>query len=219
MVNEKLGRQWEMAICLALNTPYVGRYTYGMEVPQKLAQRLHSLSEHVGSLTHNPCRHGRHDFLATQQSGQVHVSAKSSKVKNAKVAPQVVGQSLKNLCTALAIDTNDVSLIKRHLQENTEKLLRQMEDYTFSGCSLLYYNAPRDTILLVNQINPIPLKGINLHWTRPWSEWRNSSSIKIDNVSVAEVQFHSKSRTNPAIRWYIDRVLEMFPSSFVTTHF
>lgn len=41
---EDTGKIFEMAICLAYDIPYDGKYKYSMEIPQKLKLRLSKLT-------------------------------------------------------------------------------------------------------------------------------------------------------------------------------
>ena len=52
ILTEDLGKMFEMAICLAFNTQYDGKYKYGMELPTALAPRLAKLTELFPACTH-----------------------------------------------------------------------------------------------------------------------------------------------------------------------
>jgi hypothetical protein len=61
---------------------------------------------------------------------------------------------------------------------------------------------------------PIELHKYNFRWTCDWLKWNNSSTLKviIDDTELAllEFQFHTKNRTNIAIRWFYENFLNIF---------
>jgi hypothetical protein len=58
-------------------------------------------------------------------------------------------------------------------------------------------------------------------WTKLGTDWNNSSTLKIKTsrgfVPLVEFQFHSASRTNMAVRWCYDNVLDIFRDNFSIT--
>jgi hypothetical protein len=65
-------------------------------------------------------------------------------------------------------------------------------------------------------------------WTRSYDKWTNSTSLRVvtpggggggggDTTTIMEFQFHTKSRQNMAIRWCIDKVLQVFAGHFKVT--
>ena len=88
---EDLGKMFEMAICLAYRIPYDGPYKYGMELPNRLKDRLVKLQELFPTPTHTAKKGARYDYTAVMEDKRMHLSAKTTKMNGGKVAPQVVG--------------------------------------------------------------------------------------------------------------------------------
>lgn len=210
---EDTGKCFEMAICLAYGIPYDGPYKYGMEIPEKLKPRLAKLTELFPICTHTAKRGARYDYTANEDATQ-HLSAKSTKKGVGKVAPQVVGQSQpKKFCEVLGIEFSSNEALKQHIQMNIKKILPVLVNYTFD-CPNIYYNQEKDTIQYITLKSPINWDTYTYKWTCTWEDWANSSTLKIvsgsKEAALVEFQFHTKSRTNMAIRWCYENFLMMF---------
>lgn len=213
---EDLGKMFEMAICLAYRIPYDGPYKYGMELPNRLKDRLVKLQELFPTPTHTAKKGARYDYTAVMEDKTMHLSAKTTKMNGGKVAPQVVGQAQpKHFCEVLSIPYEDVSPLKKYLQENIQTVLPKLVEYTFD-CPTVYYHQEKDTIRYITLEKEIQWSNYRYEWTRSWEEWNNSATLKIQKeqdapfVPILEVQFHTKSRTNMAVRWYYDNFLSFF---------
>ena len=205
---EDLGKTFERAICRAYDIPYQGKYKYGTPTP-KLKERLKGLKDHFGvECRHTADRGSRYDF--TSDTG--YLSAKTSKQRVGKVAPQVVGQTTLNRFRIVFGIEEDVD-IKKYIQENILSILPILENYTFDSDNV-YYNEPRDLIQHIRRTHPIDWEEHKYEWTRDYREWTNSSTLKIDGTPLLEVQIHSKNRKNLAIRWYYDNLLRLFKDNF-----
>jgi hypothetical protein len=210
---EDLGKIFEMAICLAYKTPYVGPFKYDMQEATSMSLRLSSLPNLFPPCTHSATKGGRYDFTGATDSTQ-HLSAKTSKVKAAKVAPQVIGQSSPGtFCSLIGIPFTDVPTLKHYIQTHVTTILPVMVSYTFD-CPNIYYNKVTDTIRFITLHTDIDWTSYEYEWTCASDTWGNSSTLKIKtpngSKSLAEFQFHSKSRTNMAVRWFYDRFLDVF---------
>jgi len=217
---EDTGKQFEMAICLALNIPYDGPYNYDMELPEKLKNRL---SEQLAilisdKLIHTAKKGSRYDFTSTTDD-TIHLSAKTTKKGSGKVAPQVIGQSQpKKFCELLGCEFTNLINLKQYIQENITKILPVMVNYTFD-CPNIYYNQDIDKIRYITIKNKIDWNIYKYKWTCNWDKWNNSSTLKIikedgSEMALVEFQIHSASRTNMAIRWYYDNVLLFYNDYF-----
>ncbi len=57
-------------------------------------------------------------------------------------------------------------------------------------------------------------------WSRSYDKWSNSTSLRVltqgggKEETIMEFQFHTKSRQNMAVRWVIDKVLDVFAGHF-----
>ncbi len=215
LLTEDTGKMFEMAICKAYDTPYDGKYKYSYELADRLCPRLQQiLTKLFPQCKHTAQGGSPYDFTAVDNPTQ-HLSAKTVKKGTAKVAPQVIGQAApKTLCTHLNVPYTTDQDLKCFIQSNITQVLEQMTRHTF-GCPNIYYHQQRDTIKYIRLLQPIDWSQYTYTWTRDWQQWNNSTICKISNVqgkpiSIAEFQFHSKSRTNMAIRWYYDNFIEIF---------
>ena len=103
----------------------------------------------------------------------------------------------------------EVSKLKEDIQENITTILPILFKYTFD-CPILYYNENKDTIKFIKSKREIPWSEYQYLWTKKPEDWIGSSTVKIGKTPIAEFQFHSKSRTNMAIRWCFENFLEVF---------
>ena len=210
---EDTGKIFEKAICLAYNIPYDGKYKYSIDQAEKIKERLVKLPELFPQPLHTAKKGSRYDFTV----GNLHLSAKTTKKGIGKVAPQVIGQCKpQKFCDIVQIKFENNTELKKNIQLNIKTILPILVDYTFD-CDNIFYNQEKDTIVYVKLIKPINWEQYSYNWTCGWETWNNSSTLKIDNLAIVEFQFHTKSRTNMAIRWCYENVLSQFKDSFELT--
>lgn len=217
VITEDTGKIFEKAICLRYGIDYVGPYKYGLDKPNKIIPLLQSLPELFPQCHHTAEKGSRYDFTA--DDGLRHLSAKTSKRRQAKVAPQVFGQcSLEKLCQEMNWDfSEDRMAFKEKFQSSIMRLLQLFEYHTFD-CDIIYYNEFRNEITYIKKLSDINWEQFEFKWTKTWENWNNSTTLKIKieekYVPIFESQIHTKSRTNMANRWYFDNVLKYFPEHF-----
>jgi hypothetical protein len=214
---EDTGKVFEMAICLAYGIPYDGPYKYGLERPLALKARLSKLPELFPKCTHTAKRGARYDYTADTDPSQ-HLSAKTTKHSGGKVAPQVVGQAQpQKFAELLGIPYSSVPALKEYIQTHPTTILPILTSYTFD-CPNIYYNEHTDAITFLTLIKPIDWTKYTYSWTKPYTEWANSSTLKIQSPegpkALLEIQFHSASRTNMAVRWCYETFLDIFKEHF-----
>lgn len=219
VLTEDLGKQFEMAICIASNIEYQGKYKYGLELPEKLAGRLSEKVLFLGPLNHTASGGSRYDY--TSLDGQYKLSAKTIKKTGGKVAPQCIGQAMcAKFCTTLDLPQMDSIVLKQYIQENIQSLLPHFEKYTFDT-DILFYNKQKDSISFIQKkegiIIPWSEEKYTYSWTKPWNQWTNSTTLKVivdgKATSIMEFQFHT-IRKNMAIRWCFENVLYIFAEYF-----
>lgn len=213
LATEDTGKIFEMAICLAYGIHYDGKYKYSMETPEKLKTRLAKVVELFPMCSHTAKRGARYDFTGVADETK-HLSAKTTKKGVGKVAPQVVGQSQpKKFCEIIGIPYTTNTDLKAYMQTNILSILPILVSYTFD-CPNIYYNEEKNTIRFITLTTPIEWAKYTFKWTCDWSKWSNSSTLKVvveeKEVALLEFQFHTKSRTNMAIRWCYENFLTIF---------
>jgi hypothetical protein len=212
--NEKLGKEFEMAICYSLNIPYDGPYKYSMELVHNLQPRLVKLIEFFNyNLKHTASRGSRYDFTC-EDDETIHLSAKTTK-KDGKVCPQVVGQPSKiKFCHFFEIDNSGTEEIKRYIENNINQLLSVYSSYTFD-CPIIYYNQHFDKLLFIKLKNNIDWKEYNVTFKHLIENkiWNESSVIKINNISIGEFQVHNH-RDCIKFRWNFEKILNLFSDNF-----
>ena len=223
LLTEDTGKMFEMAICLAYGIKYDGKYKYGTELPNRLQPRLAKLPELFPKCIHSAKRGSRYDFTSVDDPTQ-HLSAKTIKKGCAKVAPQVIGQAQPSkFCEEIGIPFTTAEDLKKYIQENIVVILPHLVNHTFD-CPNLYYHQERDKILFIRMVKDIDWSKMTYEWTKVGNNWNNSSTLKIKVplpeaesrgfVSLVEFQFHTTSRTNMAVRWCYDNVLDIFRDNF-----
>jgi hypothetical protein len=239
LLTEDTGKILEKAICDVYGTPYDGAFVYSQEEVDKLIPRVSNLKtdNHFPQCHHTASNGARYDFAS--DDGAQNLSAKSNKKKGGKVAPQVIGQpSAEKFCQVIGIQdpatiaalASSPPQLKQYIQEHIAAILPVMWEYTFS-CPIVYYVANTGDIRFITETHttptptPIDWNSYEYTWTRTHDKWENSTTLKISPsspssqpnekpVSIAEFQFHTKSRTNLAIRWNFEAVLKLFHTRF-----
>ena len=210
---EDTGKIFEMAICLAYGITYDGKFKYSMEIAEKLKERLSKLVEIFPMCRHSAKKGSRYDYTSLTDETK-HLSAKSTKKGVGKVAPQVVGQSQPTkFCEIIGIEYTTIPTLKQYIQTDIVKIIPILVGYTFD-CPNIYYNQEKNTIRYITLNTPIEWSKYSFKWTCDWTEWSNSSTLKIiideTETALLEFQFHTKSRTNMAIRWCYENFLTIF---------
>lgn len=210
---EDTGKIFEMAICLAYNIPYDGNYKYSMELAEKLKERLSKLLELFPACIHTAKKGSRYDYTCLTDERK-HLSAKSTKKGVGKIAPQVIGQSQpKKFCELIGIEYTTIPVLKQYIQTEIIKIIPILVDYTFD-CPTIYYNKEKDTIRYITLTTPIEWENYSFKWTCDWVAWKNSSMLKViiegKEIALLEIQFHTKNRTNMAIRWCYENFLTIW---------
>jgi hypothetical protein len=205
---EDTGKELEMAICMAYGIQYVGKYKYGYEEPSRLSERLKKLPP-MKNIYHSAINKSAYDFM----SDDGNLSAKSTKKSGGKVAPQRIGQcSIEKFCERINISPLGKDDLKRYIQNNIVSILPIFESNTFES-SIVYYIKQKDEIRYIQQIKPIDWTNLQFSWTRDSNEWTNSSTLKVKDISIMEIQFHTK-RKNMACRWCFENLLSLFSDHF-----
>lgn len=221
LATEDTGKMFEMAICLAYDIKYDGKYKYDMELPRSLQTRLAKLPELFPKCIHSAKRGARYDFTAIDDTTK-HLSAKTIKKGSGKVAPQVIGQAQpQKFCEELGIPYTNTADLKKYIQDNITSILPHLVTHTFD-CPNLYYHQEDDKIMYIEMVKDIDWDKMTYEWTKVGDDWNNSSTLKIKTsrgfVGLVEFQFHSASRSNMAIRWCYDNVLDVFRDNFSVTN-
>lgn len=221
---EDTGKIFEKAICDALGISYDGNYKYCSQAAATLATQMTRLKEHVPSdLKHTARRGSRYDYTSASDESK-HLSAKSTKGGCGKVAPQVIGQSQpRKFCEVVGIPFDgDLGAVKHQIQTQIATILPHLVAHTFD-CPNLYYNQEKSSIQYIELVSPIDWSAHTYTWTRPYETWTNSSTLKIafggQEIPLVEFQFHTKSRSNMAIRWAYDNFLNVFKDHLRIVHF
>lgn len=215
---EDTGKVFEYAICLTYNTPYDGVYRYSTEDAQILVPRLQNLPELLPNMKHTASKGARYDFQNIDQNSKL--SAKSTK-KSGKVAPQIIGQcSPQAFCTHfdnINFISNEQLKIDIQNSLNIPKILDKMMEFTFT-CPVIYLNKKSNKIKYITLKEKIEWENYIYSWTRSHEKWTNSTTLHITKnhkkKSIVEFQFHSKSRSNMAIRWNFEKLIDIFQDHF-----
>lgn len=220
---EDTGKMFEMGLCMAMGIPYDGAYKYSLDLPTKLQPRLKKL---CADFFPKPYKHSakngaRYDY--TSEDSCDHISAKSIKKGGGKVAPQVIGQAQpQKFCEEIGIPYTSVPELKRYIQEHITEILPYLVKHTFD-CPNAYFNQEKDTIQYILLTDPIDWTKYEYEWTCGYETWNNSSTVKLKtpqgSIALVEFQFHTKSRTNMAVRWCYENFLSLFKEHLFIVEF
>lgn len=228
-ITEDFGKKFEMAICLLYNINYDGNYKYSLEDANILKDRIRKLKDIIPyNLKHIASCGNPHDFkiLSNDNCNNNYLSAKTCKKgknnskKNGKVAPQIIGQASKKkfyeyFKNYINIDiNNNIEEIKDIIIKNINILLDHYTINTFNS-PIIYYNETRDTLYYIKQNKKINWNKDDIHFTHiiKNKNWNESSSIKINNITIGEFQVHN-NRDNIKFRWNFENLLNIYKDSF-----
>lgn len=221
VLTEDLGKKFEMAICLLYSIDYDGKYKYSIEDANTIKERIHKLKEVFPyNIKHIAKNGSKYDFASIhhedKQGEVIYLSAKTVK-KDGKVCPQVIGQpSRKKFCEHFELDITlyDLEKIKEYIIENVANMLNKYAENTFD-CPVVYYNKHKDLLLFVKLKETIDWsnKTIVFSHIEKNKKWNESSTIKIDNITIGEFQVH-KHRDCIKFRWSFEKLLDMFKDKF-----
>ena len=216
VVTEDLGKIFEMAICLLYEIPYVGKYKYSMSKAEEIKTKIENLKLLFPySLRHTAEKGNQYDFTGVEMP-EKKLSAKSTK-KDGKVCPQVIGQpSKKKFCQYFDIDqTLTLEQIKEYIQANIQNLLKVYFENTFD-CSVVYYNEKSSLLWFINKIQDVAWENYAFEFSHVQNnkKWNESTTIKINNVSIGEFQVHNH-RNCIKFRWCFENLVNMFSECFV----
>jgi hypothetical protein len=130
-------------------------------------------------------------------------------------------------------DPTDPATLKKYIQENIAAIMPMLWRYTFDS-PIVYYVRDTDQIrfiapaVVATTAEQPDWASFQYSWTRSYDKWTNSTSLRVvtpggggggggDTTTIMEFQFHTKSRQNMAIRWCIDKVLQVFAGHFKVT--
>jgi len=218
LLTEDLGKIFEKSICMLYNTPYVGKYSYGNQKPTLLKERIQALTQLFPTLKHTAAKGALHNF--TSENSSLHLSAKTSKKKNGKVAPQKIGQATKKKFLEyfkLPLDATDQE-IKTFIRSDIVHILNEYVKYTFDD-KIIYYNEFTNTVMFVEKIAPIifDINKIRFGCLTKQQNWSGGGTMLIyDNKYLGEFQIHS-TRSCVKFRWFFENVILLFPNSFKVT--
>jgi hypothetical protein len=215
IITEDLGQIFEKAICYLYEIEYSRNYLYSNEDAIKLKERIIKLKEVFPyKLKHTASKGNRYDFMCIDNE-EIRLSAKTTK-KDGKVCPQVIGQpTKKKFCEYFTID-NSYSLqeIKTYIQENIKNMLVHYFNNTFD-CPIIYFNKKKDKLLFITKLTNIDWEKNIIQFTHieKNKEWNESSTIKINNISIGEFQIHNH-RDNIKFRWNFENIIKYFDNYF-----
>ena len=215
LLTEDLGKQLEMGICLLYKTPFIGKYKYGMDVPEGLVPRLTILNDFHPGVKHTAANGSRYDFSDMNDKP---LSAKSSK-KDGMICPQVIGQpTKKKFCEYFKLpaeSTNDE--IREYILSNYRDMLTEYFSFTFD-CPIVYYNKKGEKLMYIRTKKDIEWWDFEYQFTHIMKnkKWEESTTLKINKgglVSIGEFQVHNH-RNGIKFRWSFENILKLFPDNF-----
>lgn len=215
---EDTGKITEKAICIVYETEFVGSYNYSVEDAIIHSEKFKELPKYLpGEYIHSAANNGTFDFTCSSELGlREHLSIKTNKTQH-KVAPHSIGQPIPSMfCERIGIPFKDNATLKSDFQNKDiliTKILPKLEKCTFDA-TIVYYHEKENTVKIIEQLQDISWKDQIYTWTKHYEDWKGSSTLKIDNKAILEVQFHEKSRKNMVNRWHFKNILEIFKDNF-----
>ena len=215
VLTEDLGKIFEMAICLLYEIEYDGKYKYSLEEANIIKDKLHKLKvEFPFKMEHTAKNGNKYDFVSIDD--KINLSAKTTKKKDGKVCPQVIGQpTKKKFCEFFGIDLlYNLEQIKNYIKTNVKSLLEMYALNTFD-CPIVYYNKPKNMILFVKLKESINWINYNISFSHiiKNKKWNESSSIIINGITIGEFQIHNH-RDCIKFRWSFEKLLNLFNDNF-----
>lgn len=85
-------------------------------------------------------------------------------------------------------------------------------------CPILYYQKDNNVFKYINLIKPINYSYLDYTWSKSVLEWNESVTLKINNISIMEIQIHN-NRNCVKNRFILDNVFTLFPEHFEVKEF
>lgn len=224
---EELGKSIEMSVCKAIGIDFCGVYKYDHEKSEKLRERLERIRQlfPFKNVKHTASKGARYDITGTNPDGTIgYISIKSSKTKDAKVCPQVIGQPCYNtFCDYFSLPrTSTTDDIKKFIIDNTARIMFDYFNHTFD-CDIFYYNEYHDKCLYIKTKDKIDWDKLSFEFSRDLSSWNESTTLRanIGNnivITIGEFQLHN-NRNGIKFRWNFEKLLNFFTIHFHITEF
>ena len=216
--NETLGISTEVAICNVFNLEipekYEGRWDDGWveEISNSILKNKSMFPADISSCEGakgSGYKKSPYDFI--RDCGKT-ISVKSNMIKRNRVCPPEIGQPglsqgtehyNKIFGTNYEVDelfdrSDNCLLFKNLFVKNILEVLKKQFEHLFSEDSLIWFRQTDGDYKIKVYHQPIKLAVLDINkisFTRMPSEWNESTSIKYDGVSIAEMQIHSKRNT------------------------
>lgn len=217
VITEDFGKIFEKAICILYETQYDGKFKYSENEAHSMQERIRKIkSMFPYNIVHTAKGGSKYDFT----SQEVRLSAKTSKnSKTGKVCPQVIGQpSKKKFCEYFNLEHSIThNEIKYYIQQDIHSILEIYCKNTFD-CPIIYFNKKTDNLLVVEPIVDINWSEYNIVFShiKKNKEWRESSTISINNTTIGEFQIHN-NRDCIKFRWCFEPFLATFGKAFLVS--
>lgn len=230
-MTEDLGKTAEYAICLALNTPFVGVFKYDVSQAERLANRFQQNSQlltRFQGCIHSGARcpisgkiNPPYDFLHPSNH-MTKLSVKTIKTDSSfKICPQEIGQpSRQKFAQHFDIEPT-VENIKTFIETNPSTMMEQYFKYTF-GSPILFYHEKQDLCMFIEQDSSnsfIPWNTFEYQFSHlkklvSWNESTTISIVKDGNaITIGEFQVHNH-RNCVKFRFSLKNILSLFGEYF-----
>lgn len=219
---ETIGITCEYSICdnYFIQTPPNLRSRVNVELKTQISPILDNIiSNYFNITTYIGNKNGAVDFITDNNKN---ISLKTN-IRGDKVAPQIIGQATKKkFCEYFKLSTLIESRdIKEYIIININKVLQEYLKHLFCCDYLIYLSSSLNkdkteinikslTIIdciIVKKLTNI-IKKSNITFTKYLDNWNESSTIKINNISIGEFQIHN-NRDNIKFRFNFKNLLKL----------
>lgn len=163
------------------------------------------------------------DFIGDNKT----YSVKSNLKKNDKVCPQNIGQTTKakfieniyNVVNNTKIEEKDFDsitdlMLKENIINNADKYLNLYLENLFCCDYIIYIQQTTMKPKLIGKKDFIfdnKLDSCKITFTRDASKWNESTTVKYNNISIGEFQFHKKGKHKgiKKFRFHLNRLLSI----------
>jgi hypothetical protein len=219
--NEIFGMSCEKAVCLYFkdkNINKIDKNRCNMSIVKKLLNIFPTffIINNIKKLVYSGYNNNIVDFIDDKHNTY---SMKSNTKNNNKVCPQVIGQPYKNkFITNVYNKVNKVkttkllcdSIIKKNIIRKIDKYLNLYFKYLFCCDYIIHIQGNTMEPRLINRRKFKFIKS-NITFTRYEKEWKESTTVKYNDISIGEFQFHQHGIKKGIIkfRFHLNRLLSI----------
>lgn len=218
---EESGIWTEKILCDIINIPfnskrsYINKEEYPLFLKLDIENNFKNYLDNLNIIKHVGNENKYHDYITFNNKT---VSLKTC-ISNSKICPQKIGQvSLKRFNELSLCNFKSTLEYKMHIHDNTNSVLKMYIDNLFCCDVLIYikYKSGEITVFERQENKSVELKIDNGDFKmKNIQDWNESTTIKYNDMSLAEIQVHNK-RDCLKCRFDVDTLVKLIKNEKIS---